>query len=124
MADLIYKSGLSKKQVAARCGKNPQWLSDRLSGHSQLLADDIPLIANGLEISPCAFFDEAKERNERANRLIRDVMQPPGEPEPSLGQGMAADLLSVAMKVPEAQLQQLLDFLAWQAEREPSGGIE
>jgi hypothetical protein len=100
-------------------------LSDRLSGHSQLLADDIPLIATGLGISPCAFYDDERERNERMNALIREQARPilerrraeRGETEPSLGQELAADALAVAAKVPEAQLRQFLDFLAWQAER-------
>jgi transcriptional regulator with XRE-family HTH domain len=44
------------KLVAQRAGKNQQWLSDRLHGRSPIYADDVYLLAKGLQCDPCDFY--------------------------------------------------------------------
>jgi transcriptional regulator with XRE-family HTH domain len=39
LAELIFRSGMQKKQVAARAGKTPQWLSEVLAGRSRVYAE-------------------------------------------------------------------------------------
>jgi transcriptional regulator with XRE-family HTH domain len=56
---IIENQGLKRGAVARRLGVSKWWLSARLTGRTQLVADDLPRLAMVLGVSPCAFFEES-----------------------------------------------------------------
>ncbi|MEA2640975.1 MAG: hypothetical protein QOF51_2369 [Chloroflexota bacterium] len=68
LRQLVQASPLSQAEIARRCAKGPMWLSDRVRGHSAILADDVPLLAHAMGIDPC--------------ELLDGVGDPPATPEP------------------------------------------
>jgi|SRR5581483_1323637 len=60
----IRSSGMSQAALARKLGEDPMWVSNRLRGHSQILADEVPMLAAALGVKACAFVDQ--EEFERA----------------------------------------------------------
>jgi len=53
LRELIHHSGLSQAAIARRLHVHPMWVSNRLTGHSAILADDLVRLAEALEVDPC-----------------------------------------------------------------------
>lgn len=60
LATLISQSGMKQAELARRIGKAETWISNRLTGYSSIKADEIPLLAKALGVSPCDFFETAE----------------------------------------------------------------
>lgn len=65
--------GRSLKAVAQRAGKSQNWLSARLHGRSAISADDIYLLAKGLQCDPCDFFAPEVDAAPIPSREDREV---------------------------------------------------
>jgi transcriptional regulator with XRE-family HTH domain len=56
---LIKEKGTTQAAVARRLDEPEYWVSDRLTGRVNLLAEELPRFAQALNVHPCTFFDEA-----------------------------------------------------------------
>lgn len=54
-----YALGRQLKQVAKRAGVSQNWLSTRKNGVTAITADDVYLLARGLQCDPCDFYRDA-----------------------------------------------------------------
>lgn len=97
---LIRSRGLKDVAVAQRVGEDKDWISNRLTGKVQLLAEELPLFAKALDVDPCVF--------------LRD------EPTTTKPDRMAASWAERAMELPEHDLQLLIDFLTYRQQQAPS----
>ena len=96
------RQGLTQAQVAKRMGLTTAAYQHYEGGRSEPRMSDVTALAAAMKVHPCSFFDEPATA--------------------SLGQQLATDALAVAMQVPEDQLRQFLDFLAWQEDRHMTPG--
>ncbi|HEY7061703.1 MAG TPA: helix-turn-helix transcriptional regulator [Chloroflexota bacterium] len=51
--------GGNQSELARRLGEKPYWVSYRLSGTTQIKADEIPLLAEALGVPPAALYEDA-----------------------------------------------------------------
>lgn len=58
LKQLIARSGLTQAEIARRLDEHSMWVSNRCRGHSEILADDIPRLADAMNISPIEFFED------------------------------------------------------------------
>jgi hypothetical protein len=114
------------KSVARRAGKPQQWLTDRLHGHAPIYADDIHLLARGLQCDPCDFYRSEVQpapvpsREDRepldldAERLYRRLRgaQPDGEPLDPDAERLATRWARVLAADPE-EARSHLEYLEW-----------
>jgi transcriptional regulator with XRE-family HTH domain len=121
-----YALSRSLKQIATRAGKKPQWLTDRMTGHSAISADDIYTLATGLQCDPCDFYRSEVEpapvpsREDRepldldAERLYRRLRgaQPDGEPLDADAERLAERWARVLAADPE-EARSHLEYLEW-----------
>lgn len=62
----------NQSELARRIGEHPNWVSWRVNGTTQIKADELTKIAEGLGVHPCDFFEPTQ--NERMNQLMRDEL--------------------------------------------------
>ena len=59
LARLIRQGGMSQVELARRLGVTRNWVSNRVTGEVKIRADEIPLLAEALGVSPADFFADA-----------------------------------------------------------------
>lgn len=107
--DMIQSRGLKDVAVAARVGMNKNWISTRLTGSVQILAEELHLFATALDVDPCVFLhDEPPQHAE-------DELIPA-----TIGQRLSGRVLSRLEHIPEDDLVRFFDFLDWQRDRSSS----
>jgi transcriptional regulator with XRE-family HTH domain len=104
------------KGVAQRAGVTQNWLSKRKNGVAAITADDVYLLAKGLQCDPCDFFASEVEARPIPSREDREAPFTPSQ------QAIYDDLkrlLADTLEPPAAAAAStIVDFLQWQQEKQ------
>jgi transcriptional regulator with XRE-family HTH domain len=79
---LIDARGLRQATVANRPGEPEYWLSKRLTGRTSIKADELPRLADALNVDPCELLDRLPEAT-GADRMAADFTRGLGELRPT-----------------------------------------
>lgn len=101
------------KQVALRAGKPYYWVNARIHGRSPIYADDIYLLAKGLQRDPCDFFRDEVEPAPIPSREDREA-DPSYIDQDVITRDWAERLLSL----PARDVELLVNFLELQRSQE------
>lgn len=73
------RAGWSGSELARRLGEHRNWVNYRLSGRTEIKADDLPRIAAALDCSPCDFFEPRPAPQETQGDLDRARFPSPNQ---------------------------------------------
>lgn len=82
---VIEERGLRQAAIASRLGEPEYWLSNRLTGRTAIKADELPRLAEALDVHPCDLLDvrAAHEAVSGADRMATDTLRGLSSPEPT-----------------------------------------
>lgn len=113
-----YVLGRQQKVVWQRAGVSASWLSTRKKGTTAISADDIYVLAKGLQCDLCDFYAPEVDVAPIPSREDREPL-PPGAQELVETYEAVRALLTERLSPPAAELaSNVLDFLKWQEERQ------
>lgn len=97
LRELRLARGLSEAELGRRLAVRGPTISRYETGESQIRANDLPRLAEALNVSPCDFFEGQR---------------------PTAGQRLSARVLARLENVPEHDLDLLFEFMEWRRFRE------
>lgn len=78
LRDLIKsRMGNNQSELARRIGEHPNWVNYRLTGTTAIKADELPRLAAGLGVSPCAFFEQVSPPSRGGLVRMGDIVDDP-----------------------------------------------
>lgn len=80
LVKLLRERGLSQAELARRVGEQRDWVNRRVTGRTEIAADDVPRLAEAMNVPVMEFFKEGGEEEEPlgsgvARRFV-DAMEP------------------------------------------------
>lgn len=71
------KCGGNQSELARRIGESPNWVNWRVTGTTQIKADELPKIARGLGIDPCQLIPDSDEKGRTTSHEAGGFSAPP-----------------------------------------------
>lgn len=99
LKELIYLSGMKQVEIARRVGEASQWVSNRLSGRSNITAVDVSRITSAMGIREADFYSEGNPFASTAKRRG----QAPAETEPAASDATASELHDLDRQIERAR---------------------
>jgi transcriptional regulator with XRE-family HTH domain len=106
---LIEDRGMKQIAVARRMGEQQSWLNNRLTGYTEIKADEIERIAEALRVSPCALVDD-REMTRAIESSTHRRHADPG-PDQAEGERIAMELQWAWSELPEAEREFVLGLV-------------
>jgi transcriptional regulator with XRE-family HTH domain len=106
---LIEDRGMKQTAVARRMGEQQSWLNNRLTGYTEIKADEIERIADALRVSPCALVDD-REMMRAIESSAQRRNAGPGV-DPAEGERIALELQWAWGELPEAEREFILGLV-------------
>ncbi len=97
LAKLLRARGMTAAELARRLSEQPSWVYDRLRGHSEIVADDIPMLARALGV-PCSEFFRGSECPE-----AREAEGRPLAPRPHIVEAVERQMISSLEALPQPE---------------------
>lgn len=120
LARILDERGVSQATLARRMKEEPYWLNNRLTGRTEIKADEVEQIAGALKISACALVDDEvldrTLRGQGGQRAPETTAPPSASPTDIDAERLYRLYLQVWGDNPQ-DVEAYLEFLDWKRSR-------